>query len=85
MCKRKASSPKVSAVNLDQFLVWPITLETKDDASAVGKIPLSALHFLRDAGHIDVSAKKWSFSKRGNAFYLQVAKRAAQHLRSTEE
>lgn len=83
--KRKASSPKVSAGNLDQFLVWPITLETKDDASVVGKIPLPALHFLRDAGHMDVSAKKWSFSKRGNAFYLQVAKRAAQHLRSTEE
>ena len=81
--KRKAS-PKAFAVNLDQFLVWPISLETKPGSEA-GKVPFSALHFLRDAGHIDVSAKKWAFSKRGNAFYLQAAKRAAQHLRDAEE
>ena len=36
------------------------------------------------AGHMDVSSKKYTFSKRGKAFFLQVAKRTAQHLRDAD-
>ena len=81
--KRKASASGVTAVNLNDFLVWPILLEKKGDSEG-GKISFPALHYLRNAGHLDVSAKKWTFSKRGNNFYLQVAKHTAQQLRDAE-
>ena len=78
----KTGSAPVRMVNLEDVLAWPLDLEQKPGAQqGVGQIPFAALHYLRESGKADVSAKKYTFSKRGNAFFLQVAKRTAQYLR----
>jgi hypothetical protein len=81
--KRRAGDLKLLAISLEDCLAWPVDLETKG-GNEIGKIPLPAFHFLREAGHMDVSSKKYTFSKRGKAFFLQVAKRTAQYLRDAD-
>lgn len=77
----------VITIPLGKVLVWPLTLEAKEGQDASdesGKIPLAAMHFLREAGHMDLSGKDYTFSKRGLAFYNQAVKRTANFIRAGE-
>ena len=77
----------VVTITIGKVLLWPLTLEAKegqDSSDPSGKIPLVAMHFLREAGHKDLSGKEYTFSKRGVAFYNQVVKRTANFLRAGE-
>ena len=69
-------------VKLQDGLAWPIVLEKKEGhpEEENGKIPFTAWHFLRNSGHMDVSATQFDFSVRGRAFFVQVAQQAAENM-----
>ena len=67
-------------VRIGDILVWPLTLEQSSRVDDGGRIPLSALHFLRERHGIDLSQKAYSLGKRGEKFYIEVAKKIAMQV-----
>ena len=84
---RGSALQHIITIPVGKVLLWPLTLEAKEGQDAFdesGKIPFAAMHFLREAGHKDLSAKQYTFSKRGLAFYNQAVKRTANFIRAGE-
>ena len=85
--KRSRREMAVRTIPAADVLVWPVVLDRKEGqepADESGKLPFSALHYMRECGEADMSSKRFTFSKRGQAFYQQVVKRAAQYMRDAE-
>ena len=80
--KARTSGDGRRIVRLTDLLAWPIELEPGNaDFAEGGRVPFEALHFLRYHHGIDVSSKEYSWSKRGDRFYMELVKEAGRNLR----
>lgn len=78
--KTVAALTKQSILPLGAVLTWPIDVE-ETGSEGGRRIPLAAFAHLRNAHNMDLSAPQFTFSKRGKAFYMDIAKSIARNLR----
>ena len=62
-------------VSLRDIVVWPVELEKGSfGKGAGGRIPFTALHYLRSQHRVDVSESQFTFADRGRTFHDEVQK-----------
>ena len=67
-------------VQISDVFVWPIELDPSDSWPSGGHIPYAAFHYLRSVHGVDLAGPSFTFSKRGKAFFMEVAKLLAKHI-----
>ena len=86
--KKPATSrkgPGQVIVSLTDVLAWPIDLDKGNPAfSDGGRIPFTALHYLRSRHGVDLSHHTFSFAKRRKAFYMECVAAATEHVRAEQ-
>jgi hypothetical protein len=73
-------------VKLLDVLVWPLDLERCETWPEGGKIPFSAMDYLRNHCHADLAQTQFIFTKRGKQYFLKRVKSSAKaHLESMQQ